>query len=182
MMKLTRLDPHLPARSVLTAAFVSCLLLFGCRDGATAGAPAAAGAPPAPGSKVAFELQTLEGRPFGPRNFPGQVVVIDFWATWCGPCHVQQRILEDIYKDYRGKGVQFLAANVGEELETVRGFLKSRPIPYTVLLDPHDVAGQLGINALPTLMVIDKKGKLTFFEAGLTDGDTIRRILRQAGA
>jgi thiol-disulfide isomerase/thioredoxin len=127
-------------------------------------------------------MQTLEGRPIGPKNFPGQVVIVDFWATWCGPCHVQQRILEDVYKDYHGKGVQFLAANVGEELDTVRGFLKGKPIPFTVVMDPHDVAGQLGINALPTLMVIDKKGKLTFFEAGLTDGDTIRRLLRQAGA
>ena len=78
--------------------------------------------------------------------------------------------------------MQFLAANVGEEVETVRGFIKGKPFSYTVLLDPHDVAGQLVINALPTLMVIDKKGKLTFFEAGLTDGETLRRILSQAGA
>ncbi len=178
-----RLHPRLSSRSILTAAFVSTLLLFGCREGNTSAAVAAvSGGAPAPGSKVSFELQTLEGQPLGPKNFAGQVVVVDFWATWCGPCHVQQRILEDVYKDYHGKGVQFLAADVGEELETVRGFLKGKPMSSTVLLDPHDVAGQLGINALPTLMVIDKKGKLTFFEAGLTDGDTIRRLLRQAGA
>jgi thiol-disulfide isomerase/thioredoxin len=175
MMKPTRLYPRLSARSVLSAAFVSSLLLFGCQEGATAGAPA-------PGSKVAFVLQTLEGRPVGAKDYTGKVVVLDFWATWCGPCHVQQRILEDVYKDYQGKGVQFVAANVGEEVDTVRQFLKNKPIPYTVLMDPHDVAGQFGINALPTLMVIDKKGKLAFLEAGLTDGDTIRRILRQAGA
>jgi thiol-disulfide isomerase/thioredoxin len=181
MMKQTRLYPRLSTRSVLTAAFVSSLLLFGCRDGATAGGPAAGGAP-APGSKVAFEMQTLEGKPIGAKDYNGKVVVVDFWATWCGPCHVQQRILEDVYKDYQGKGVQFVAANVGEELDAVRHFLKNKPIPFTVLMDPHDVAGQLGINALPTLMVLDRKGKLAFFEAGLTDGDTIRRILHQAGA
>src|SRR6476620_3782746 len=153
MMKQTRMSLRLSARSVLTAAFVSSLLLFGCRDGASAGAPA-------PGSKVTIELQTLEGRPFITKDYAGQVMVLDFWATWCGPCHVQQRILESLYKDYQGKGVQFLAANVGEELPTVRSFLKSKPIPYTVLMDPHDVAGQLGINALPTLMIIDRKGQL----------------------
>ena len=174
-MKQTRIYPRLSARSVLTAAFVSSLLLFGCRDGASAGAPA-------PGSKVTLEFQTLEGRPFVTKDYSGQVMVVDFWATWCGPCHVQQRILESLFKDYQGKGVQFLAANTGEELATVRSFLKAKPISYTVVMDPHDVAGQLGINALPTLMVIDRKGKLTFFEVGLTDGDTLRRILRQAGA
>ncbi|HZF07432.1 MAG TPA: TlpA disulfide reductase family protein [Thermoanaerobaculia bacterium] len=173
--------PRLSSRSVLTAAFVSSLLLFGCREGATAGA-ASPGGPPAPGAKVAFQLQTLEGRPMGPKDFPGQVVVVDFWATWCGPCHIQALILEDVYKDYHGKGVQFLAANVGEETEAVRRFVKEKPFSYPVLIDPKDVAGQLGIEALPTLMVIDKKGKLSFFEAGLTDGDTLRRILHQAGA
>jgi thiol-disulfide isomerase/thioredoxin len=181
-MMMPRLYPRLSARSVLTAAFVSSLLLFGCREGATAGAASSAGGPPAPGSKVAFVLQTLEGRPMSPKDFPGQVVVVDFWATWCGPCHVQARILEDVYKDYHGKGVQFFAANVGEETDTVRRFLKEKPFSYPVLIDPKDVAGNLGIDALPTLMVIDKKGKLSFFEAGLTDGDTIRRILHQAGA
>jgi len=177
----TRLYPRLSARSVLTVAFVSSLLLFGCREGATAGA-AKPGGPPVPGAKVAFQLQTLDGRPMGPKDFPGQVVVVDFWATWCGPCHVQALILEDVYKDYHGKGVQFLAANVGEETEAVRRFVKQKPFSYPVLIDPRDVAGQLGIEALPTLMVIDKKGKLSFFEAGLTDGDTLRRILHQAGA
>jgi thiol-disulfide isomerase/thioredoxin len=176
MMPTMRSHLRFSARSVLTVAFAASLLLFGCREGATGGVPV-------PGAKLAFELQTLEGRPMGlPKAFPGQVVIVDFWATWCGPCHVQQRILEDVFKDYRGKGVQFLAADVGEEAETVRQFLKAKPFSYPVLVDPHDVAGQLGISALPTLMVIDKKGKLSFFEAGLTDGDTIRRVLHQAGA
>lgn len=179
----TRSLRRLSARSVLTAAFVSSLLLFGCRDGATAGAATTAmGSAPAPGTPVSFQLQTLEGRPIGPKDWKGQIVVVDFWATWCGPCGIQARILEDLYKDYRGKGVQFIGANVGEETEIVRQYLKRTPASYPVVVDPHDVADQLGITALPTLMVIDKKGKLSFFEAGLTDGDTLRRILRQAGA
>ena len=162
-------------RSVLMFAALFSLMLFGCKD-------AVGGSKGAVGAKPEFKLKTLDGRKLGPTDFPGQVVVVDFWATWCGPCHIQTKILEPIYREYRGKGVQFLAANVGEEPDTVRSFLKSRPLPYQVVMDPDDVAGDLGVFALPTLMVIDKKGRVSYFEPGLADGPTIRQVLRQAGA
>jgi thiol-disulfide isomerase/thioredoxin len=162
----------LSRRALMTATVLS-LLLLSCRDGATA-----AGKP----EKVDFRLKTVDGRTIGPKDYEGQVVVVDFWATWCVPCHVQTRILEPIHRDYKGKGVQFLAANVGEDEPTVRSFLKSKPIPYPVLLDPEDkVSSKLGVVALPTLMIIDKKGKVTFFHTGVADGATVRKILKQAG-
>jgi thiol-disulfide isomerase/thioredoxin len=169
----------LSARAVLSVAFTAALLLLGCRE---SGAVREPGSPPAKGTPAAFQLETLEGKPLGPKDFPGQVVVIDFWATWCGPCHVQTRILEPIYQDLKGKGVQFLAANVGEQPETVREFLRDKPIPYPVLMDPEDVAGELGVLALPTVMVIDKKGRISYFEAGISDGPTLRKAIQQAGA
>jgi thiol-disulfide isomerase/thioredoxin len=165
------------AHAILGVAFLASLLLFGCREGDSAGS-----APNLVGTKPTFQLQTLEGRPVGPKDFPGQVVVVDFWATWCGPCHVQARILGDVYKDYRGKGVQFLAADVGEEAQTVKSFLKTTPVPYSVVLDPKNVSDQLGVYALPTLLVVNKKGVISFFQPGIADGPTIRRVLKEAGA
>jgi len=168
----------LPSRpAVLGAAFLASLLLFGCHDSDSAGS-----APNLVGTKPSFQLQTLEGRPLGPKDFPGQVVVLDFWATWCGPCHIQARILGELYKDYRGRGVQFLGADVGEEAKTVQSFLKSTPLPYAVLVDPKNVSDDLGIYALPTLMVINKKGVVSFFQPGISDADTLRRVLKEAGA
>ncbi len=169
-----------PARAVLSLAFLGSLLLFGCRDSDSASA--SGGAPNVLGTRPSFQLQTLEGRPLGPKDFPGQVVVVDFWATWCGPCHVQARILGELYKDYQGKGVQFLAADSGEEAQTVRAFLKTAPMPYPVLVDPKNVSDQLGIYALPTLMVVNKKGVVSFFQPGIADGPTLRRVLKEAGA
>jgi thiol-disulfide isomerase/thioredoxin len=162
-------------RSALMFAALFSLMLFGCKD-------AAGGSKGAVGVKPDFRLKTLDGRKLGPADFRGQVVVVDFWATWCGPCHIQARILEPISKDYEGKGVQFLAANVGEDEATVRSFVKKKPFPYPVLLDSEStVSGNLGIYALPTLMVIDKKGKVALLQSGLVDGPTLRKALKEAG-
>jgi thiol-disulfide isomerase/thioredoxin len=163
-------------RRVLLSAVAACFLLLSC-DGARAGDA------PAPGPKADFRLKTVDGRTLGPKDFRGQVVVVDFWATWCGPCHLQARILEPIYRDFKGRGVQFLAANVGEEPEQVKKFLKDKPFPYPVLLDPEDdISADLGIVALPTVLVVDKKGKVAYFESGIADGDTLRKVIKKAGA
>jgi thiol-disulfide isomerase/thioredoxin len=163
------------SRRALMTATVLSLLLLSCRDGiGAAGKPAR--------SDLGFRLKAVDGRVIGPKDYEGQVVVVDFWATWCIPCRMQAEILEPIHRDYKGKGVQFLAANVGEDEPTVRSFLKDKPMPYPVLLDPEDkVSSKLGVVALPTLMIIDKKGKVTFFHTGVADGVTVRKILKQAG-
>jgi cytochrome c biogenesis protein CcmG/thiol:disulfide interchange protein DsbE len=162
--------------SARLVAGLACLLLFlllAC-GGASAGA--------ARDSKLAFRLKTTDGRTLGPPDFPGQVVVVDFWATWCAPCRIQARILEPVVRDLQGHGVQFLAADMAEPEDTVRGFLKENPFPYPVLLDTDGkISDDLGITALPTLLVVDKKGGLRYLQPGLADGDTIKRIIREAG-
>ncbi|HSK79215.1 MAG TPA: TlpA disulfide reductase family protein, partial [Thermoanaerobaculia bacterium] len=101
--------------------------------------------------------------------------------TWCGPCQIQAKILEPVYRDHKGSGVQFRAANVGEDLEKVKKFVKGKPFPYPVLLDPDDkISSTLGVLALPTLIVIDKKGKVSTVHSGLADGDTIRKAIKEA--
>jgi thiol-disulfide isomerase/thioredoxin len=152
--------------------FVS-LALLAC-GGSTAGG--------AHDAKLNFRLKTTDGRTLGPGDFPGQVVVVDFWATWCAPCRIQAQILEPVVRDLQGHGVQFLAADMAEPEDTVRGFLKENPFPYPVLLDSDGkISDDLGITALPTLLVVDKKGGLRYLQPGLADGDTIKRIIREAG-
>ena len=176
-------------RSVLLAALFGPLLLLGCKDGASTGQTAkpAEGGASAPAAKTDakadFQLASIDGRQIGPKSFPGQVVVVDFWATWCMPCRLQAEILEPVYRDYKGRGVQFLATNVGEEPDQVKKFLKDKPFPYPVLLDPkQSTADNLGIVALPTLMVVNKKGEVAYFQSGIADGDTLRDVLKKAGA
>ncbi|MBW8874457.1 MAG: TlpA family protein disulfide reductase [Acidobacteria bacterium] len=179
-MTITAPLPSLRARrSVLVAAVACSLLLLSCGEGSSAARGGGAAAP----VKTDFRLKTLDGRSLGPKDFGGQVVVVDFWATWCLPCRLQAEILEPVYRDYKGRGVQFLAANVGEETETVKKFLQEKPFPYPVILDPEQsVSNDLGVLALPTLLVIDKKGKVSYFQSGVADGDTLRQLIKNAGA
>jgi cytochrome c biogenesis protein CcmG/thiol:disulfide interchange protein DsbE len=157
-------------RDASIVSVVAVLLLLSCSSGSSAADP-----------KVDFRLKTTDGRTLGPRDFPGQVVVVDFWATWCGPCRLQAQILEPVWRDLKGHGVQFLAADMGEPEETVKGFLHNSPMPYPVLLDADGkISDALGITALPTLLVIDKHGGVRYLQAGLADGDAIKRIIRQA--
>lgn len=164
-----------PARGLVVLALAASLL--GC--GAEAGPAAAAAGGPAP----VFELASLGGGEIGPQDYAGQVVLLEFWATWCVPCHAQADVLEALYGEYRGRGVEFLAVDLGEDEETVRRFVAANPFPYPVLLDPADeLSYQLGVAALPTLMVIDREGRVTYFDAGVLEADQIRRILDDAGA
>ena len=159
--------------SILMATVAFSLLLLSCRDGISAANP-----PVNPD----FRLKAVDGRTIGPKDFRGRVVVVDFWATWCVPCHRQAEILESLHREYKGKPIQFLAANVGEDEATVRSFLQNRPMPYPVLLDPEDrVSSQMGVLALPTLIVIDKAGKVSYTNAGVTEESTLRKVLKSAG-
>ena len=145
-----------------------------CSDGSSAGGPDVVG-------KLGFRLKTTDGRTLGPRDFPGHVVVVDFWATWCVPCHLQAQILAPVVRELKGNGVQFLAADMGEPEGVVRSYLEQHPIPYPVLLDiDGKISDDLGITALPTLMVLDKSGGLRYLQAGLADGTTIRKIIHQS--
>jgi len=128
-----------------------------------------------------FQLASLDGQRIGPEDYEGQVLLIDFWATWCTPCHLQARILDGLYDDYRERGVEFLAISTGEVEGIVRQFVTDHPYRYPVLIDPEDnLSQQLGIYALPTLMVIDSHGDVAYFRPGVTPAKALRRILDEA--
>lgn len=136
----------------------------------------------APSVNAEFRLPTLDGEKMGPTDFPGQIVLVDFWATWCVPCRKQAEVLHALHQELDGSSVQFLAVDLGEDEETVRSFLENDPIPYPVLLDVEDhLTYEMGIYGLPTLMVVDPQGKVTYFETGLITEKELRRELARAG-
>lgn len=146
--------------------------------------PAAAPLPPAqpPAGPISFELESLEGATVRPADFAGRIVLLDVWASWCGPCRLQSAILEPLAAEY-GDEVSFLAVNLGEPEEVVRGHLEREPLPYRVVLDPDEKLGAaLGIYALPTIVILDRESRVSFLGQGLMGEETVRRHLAEAGA
>jgi peroxiredoxin len=168
------------ARSVALVSLVPFLLACSPPSSTTpaTGEPGSPVGKPAPG----FELSNLEGSKVSLASLQGKTVLLDFWATWCKPCHEQTRILTPLYEELRSQGAEFLAVNSGEDEETVRRFVTKNPFAYPVLLDPEDsLAAKLDVIALPTLVVLDRKGKVVFFQEGIAEAKAIRDELARAG-
>lgn len=147
-----------------------------------AGDPAASAG--AAGERVAmpeFSLAGLGGGSFERKDFAGKVVLFDFWATWCGPCHLQADILKEVYPGAAKRGIEFVAVSTGEDASTVREFVTRRPFPYAVLVDPEEsLSIALDVLALPTLVVMDREGRITYRNTGVADAEAIEAALRAA--
>jgi len=129
----------------------------------------------------AFDLAGLDGSRHRLRDYSGRVLLIEFWATWCGPCRLQAEILSRLYDDVRGDDMEFLAVSLGESKDLVEDYTRKDPVPYPVLLDPEETLGYaLEIYALPTVIIIDRRGQISFMRPGISDGDTLRRALSAA--
>lgn len=128
-----------------------------------------------------FELATLDGRVVAASDFEGEVVVVDFWATWCGPCRVQAEILHDLEARYTKAPVSFLAINVGEPEALVRDFVLETPFSHPVLIDPVEtMMVRYSIYALPTVLVASADGTIAFLRQGISSGDAVGTAIDRA--
>jgi peroxiredoxin len=114
-----------------------------------------------PGLAPDFSLKTLEGQEITLASLKGKVVLIDFWATWCGPCRESIPHLVDLYKNYRAMGFEVIGVSVDKgEAEMVRRFSKSMDIPYPILIASEEVTRSYAVTALPTTFLIDREGTI----------------------
>ena len=134
------------------------ILLPGCSPDAEAEEPRTA----TPGQIAPnFELLSLEGKTVSLRDYRSTPVLINFWATWCGPCVYEMPFLQQIYEERSDKGLVMLEINVGETPARVTSFMKQYNLSLPVLLDTNQaVARRYGITGLPTTFFINKDGVL----------------------
>lgn len=180
MSGFTELKPGLRTRSLaamkilrVVVAFGAIVLGFGC------GGPAAE---PVAGMFPDYTLSSLGGTETSRADFSGKVVIYDFWATWCGPCHLQADIFREIYPGFAASGVEIVGIATGEEPATVRDFAAKRPFPWPILLDPEEkVSNELEVLGLPTLVITCKSGgAISFRQTGIVDRTRLERELAEA--
>lgn len=124
-----------------------------------------------------WTLKDLDGKPVSLGALKGQVVVLDFWGSWCGPCRLELPHFEQLYGRYRGRKVAFLSVNVEMEpteaghLQRVRTFIEQNHYSFPVLPDHEGVAVQAhNISSYPTLLLIDPSGRIRYRNVGYRDG------------
>jgi cytochrome c biogenesis protein CcmG/thiol:disulfide interchange protein DsbE len=120
---------------------------------------------PAPG----FKLSDTGGKAVSLSDFKGHAVMLNFWATWCGPCREEIPFLQGVYADpaWQDKGLEVVAIDIQEEGETVQQFQQAHGMTYRVLLDTEGrVANQYNISGIPTTFFIDKDGIIMYVKLG----------------
>ncbi len=128
-------------------------------------------------------LQKLDGSPLRLADLRGKVVVLDFWATWCGPCRLEGRLLEKVVQSFRDNpAAVFLAVNVDDDRENVPAFVQKEswtvPVVYA-----QDLDRLLGVRALPTLIIFGREAQVVFRQEGLDARsfvETVEKKIRDA--
>ena len=106
-----------------------------------------------------FTLSDLNGQSVTLSQLRGSVVVVDFWATWCGPCKEELPHLQALYARYKSRGLIVLALDVGESANTARSYVSSKNYTFTVLLDSKStVVQQYGVRGIPATFIVDTQG------------------------
>lgn len=133
-----------------------------------------------------FALTTLDGEKVKLSDLKGHVVMINFWASWCGPCRQEMPLLNDIYASYKKAGFVLLGVNLDESAEDAKAFLKKTPVNFPVLMDSKGQVADLYKNqAMPSSYFVDRKGDLVYLHQGYRPGEeedykkVIKKLLAQ---
>ena len=123
------------------------------------------------GAAPDFTLRTADGRNLRLQELRGQVVMVNFWATWCGPCKVEMPHLNSLYEKYKGAGFTLLGVNVDEDQRAAIGLAQRMGLHFPVLLDADKkVSRQYDLSTMPSTVLIDRDGQVRHVHRGYRDG------------
>jgi len=125
--------------------------------------------PPEAG-QTSITLSALRGRP----------VILDFWATWCGPCQAEAPIVNGIATRFKDKGLVVVGVNTSDAQGLAEVFVRKKGLSFPIVFDEgNDVAHKFRVENLPTLIVVSKEGKVHAVRHGITSDSDLERLVRQ---
>ena len=165
-------------RSNFAFAFFTLLMIFV--------APSTLLAEKTHGSAPDFTLVDVTGKRLKLSGLQGDVVMINFWASWCAPCRQEMPLLDSLSKRYKNLGFTLLGVNIEEDSEKAKGVLKTIPVTFPILFDTKNEVSKLyNLVAMPSSVLVDRTGKIRFVHAGYVPGDEqkydkwIRELVRE---
>ena len=171
-----RLDPDFEAADFAFVPGEGCEKVDSLSDFANQAQRERLTARPALHSTVGFLIKPLslvgvDGSRFDASMQKDKIVVLDFWASWCGPCRVSLPIVAQVCKEYADKGIVFRAVNLKEDAETIRAFLQEEPIDAPVVMDTDGAAAvAYRVEAIPHTVIIGRDGSVEAVHVGASEG------------
>ena len=133
-----------------------------------------------------FNLASQGGKDISLSQYKGQVVMLNFWASWCGPCRQEMPILEQLNHQYHNKGVTLIGVNVEPDSSAANTWLKATPVTFPILYDVDSKVSKLyEVQGMPNTVILDRKGVVRYIHRGYTPGaeneylDQIRTLIRE---
>jgi peroxiredoxin len=133
-----------------------------------------------------FTLSARGGNEVSLAQYKGQVVMLNFWASWCGPCRQEMPLLENIYRKYNKLGFTLIGVNVEPDSKAADDWLKQTPVSFPILYDKESKVSRLyDVAGMPSTVIIDRKGNVRVLHRGYKPGDeneyldSIRSLVRE---
>jgi peroxiredoxin/outer membrane lipoprotein-sorting protein len=129
-----------------------------------------------------FTLTSLDGKSYTLSKLRGKVVMLDFWATWCGPCRIEMPHVQKLHSEFKTKGLVVFGVNYGETSSRVKPFIAKNAYDFTILMDTRqEVGSHYEVNGIPALFIIDKDGVIRSHFVGVRDEGQLRQALAAVG-
>lgn len=135
---------------------------------------------PAPTEAPAVNGTTLTGQTISWSALHGHPIVLDFWASWCGPCRAEQADINHLYNEYAGRGVVFLGVDVRDDDAAALSYQRDLAVPYQSVSDASEqVSAAYDVTAPPTIVVVDPRGLIARTYLGTVVGvsDELNHLL-----